>query len=179
MTQKWKKSWKSSKKPSKQRKYRLNAPYHLRKKFLSVSLSDNLKEKMGTSSIPVRTGDKAEIMRGDYEGLSGTVDRVDYTNYKVYLSNIERERVDGTETKVAFDPSNLRLVKLELEDNKRIEKYELSEKEKEAIKIKEKEETDSKEESSDGKVEDDEESEQDSEEEEDEKTDSKKEEGDK
>ncbi len=134
MSQKWKKSWKSSKNPSKQRKYRANAPYHLRKKFLSITLSDELEEKMGTSSIPVRTGDKAEIMRGDYEGLSGTVDRVDYTNYKVYLNNIERERVDGTETKVALDPSKLRLVKLELEDTKRIEKYELSEIEKEAIK---------------------------------------------
>ncbi|MCW1309534.1 MAG: 60S ribosomal protein L26, partial [Candidatus Nanoarchaeia archaeon] len=35
----WSKKWKSSKKPSKQRKYRYNAPLHIRRKFLSVNLS--------------------------------------------------------------------------------------------------------------------------------------------
>ncbi len=137
MSNKWKKSWKSSKQPSKQKKYRENAPYHHRNKFLSAKLSDDLKDKIGTGTLPVRKGDKAEIMRGDYEGLSGTVDQIDYTDYKIYINGINRERVDGTETKVAIDPSNVKLIKLELEDHKRVEKYELTEEEKEEIKSKE------------------------------------------
>ena len=39
------KSWVSSKKPGKQRKYRINAPLNIKRKFLSVHLSKELREK--------------------------------------------------------------------------------------------------------------------------------------
>ncbi|MDY6777184.1 MAG: 50S ribosomal protein L24 [Candidatus Nanohaloarchaea archaeon] len=129
----WNKNWKRSEQPAKQRKYRANAPYHIRKKFLSAHLSESLQERVGTSSLPVREGDKAEIMRGDWAGLSGRVDRIDYDNYKVYLDGIEQERVDTTEAKAALDPSNLKLTKLELDDERRLAKYEISEEDREEI----------------------------------------------
>ena len=37
-------SWKGSKKPSKQRKYRYGAPLHVRRRFLSVHLTNELKD---------------------------------------------------------------------------------------------------------------------------------------
>lgn len=145
MSEKWKKSWKSSKKPKKQRKYRANAPYHLKNKFLSAKLSDDLKNKVGTGTLPIRVGDKTEIMRGEYSGISGKVEEVDYDDYKVYLDSVDRERVDGTEAKIPLDPSNLKITKLELEDERRLEKYDVSEEEKQDIKVKEEKETEEEE----------------------------------
>lgn len=137
MSENWKKSWKSSKKIKKQRKYRANAPYHHRDKFLSAGLNDELKDKIGTKTLPVKEGDKAEILRGDFSGLSGKVENVDYDDYKVYLNGIDRERVDGTEASVAIDPSNIRLTKLELDDERRLKKYEVSEEDKAEIQAEE------------------------------------------
>ncbi|MDY6789337.1 MAG: 50S ribosomal protein L24 [Candidatus Nanohaloarchaea archaeon] len=143
----WKKSWKSSEKPKKQRKYRSNAPKHQRSKFLSARLEESVRDRVGTKTLPIREGDRAEIMRGDHKGDEGLVDRVDYREYKVYLEGVERERVDTTNAKIAVDPSNLKITKLKLEDNRRLEKYEISEDEKEEIKAEEREETEGSEES--------------------------------
>ena len=148
MSEKWKKSWKGSKQPRKQRKYRANAPYHLKKKFLSATLSDELEEKLGTGTLPVREGDEVEIMRGEFSGLSGKVQDIDYDDYRIYLDSIDRERVDGTDTKVALDPSNLRLIKLELDDERRLEKFEITEEEKQDIKAEEESEDEESEEES-------------------------------
>ena len=167
MSEKWKKSWKSSKQPKKQRKYRANAPYHLKKKFLSAKLSEDLEDKLGTGTLPVREGDEVEIMRGEFSGLSGKVEDVDYDSYRVYLDSIDRERVDGTDTKIALDPSNIKLTKLELDDERRLEKYEITEEEKQDIKAEEEEESEAEEESEEESSEDEEsdETEEDTEEE--------------
>ncbi len=180
MSEKWKKSWKSSKKAKKQRMYRANAPYHLRKKFLSVKLSDDLQDTIGKKTLPVRSGDKVEVMRGEHKGLSSLVDRVDYTNYKVYLTDIERERVDGTEAKIALEPSNLKLVKLELEDERRISEVELSEEEKKEIEAEdEKEEQEETEEAEETEVTEEKSEEDDSEEAEESEKEGSKDKGDK
>ncbi len=128
----WKKSWKNSSDPTKQRKFRRNAPYHHRKKFVTAHLDESVQDRVGTRSLPVREGDEAEVMRGDWAGLSGRVEEIDYDRYKVYVDGIEREAVDGTDSRIALDPSNLKLVKLNLDDERRI-KEELSEEDREEI----------------------------------------------
>src|SRR3989338_176397 len=45
MKNKFSTKWKESKQPRKQRKYRANAPLHLRKKFVNVNLSKELRKK--------------------------------------------------------------------------------------------------------------------------------------
>lgn len=133
MADDWSREWKSSSDPQKQRKYRENAPYHIRKKFLSAHLADHIAELFGTTSLPVREGDRAEVMRGDWAGMEGTIDRIDYSDYSVYISGIERERVDTSDAKIALDPSNIKLTKLNVDDDLRTEKYNISEEEKAEI----------------------------------------------
>ncbi|MCJ7429285.1 MAG: 50S ribosomal protein L24 [Candidatus Nanohaloarchaeota archaeon QJJ-5] len=133
MADDWSKEWKASSDPQKQRKYRRNAPYHIRKKFLSAHLADHVAEIFGTTSLPVREGDRAEVMRGDWAGMEGTIDRIDYSDYSVYISGIERERVDTSDAKIALDPSNLKLTKLNVDDDQRTEKFNISEQEKAEI----------------------------------------------
>jgi large subunit ribosomal protein L24 len=135
----WKKSWKSSEQPQKQRKYRANAPYHHRQKIVSARLAEDVRETVGTKTLPIREGDRVEIMRGDWKDLSGRVEKIDFDNERVYVDGVERERVDGTETQIALAPSNLKLTKLELDDEKRLEKYDVSDDDKQEIQTEDKE----------------------------------------
>ena len=119
MKQKWSKSWVSSKQPRKQRKYRYNAPLHIRHKFVSAHLSKELIERFNTRSLPLRKGDFVEIMRGEFKGLKGKIEKIDLTKCKVYIENIKVKKVDGSEVKKAIEPSNLRIVRLNLDDKRR------------------------------------------------------------
>ena len=62
MKQKFSTKWKSSKQPRKQRKYLANAPLHLKKKFISVNLSKELRKKHGKRNVSLRKGDIVKIM---------------------------------------------------------------------------------------------------------------------
>lgn len=136
----WSKNWKSSSKPSKQRKHRENAPYHQRKKFLNARLADDVREKIGTKTLPIREGDKAEIMRGEWADATGQIEEVDYDDSKVFISGVETERVDTSDARIPIDPSNVRIIKLDLEDGRRIEKYNVSEEDRQDIQVEEEEE---------------------------------------
>lgn len=135
MEDKWSSSWKRSETPSKQRKYRRDAPLHHSQKFLSAHLASSVRQKVGSRSIPVREGDKVEMMRGDYSGETGIVDRIDSEEKKIYIDGIERETVGGSETKIPVSPSNVKITKLNLDDGKRLEKYSVSEEEQEDIRV--------------------------------------------
>ncbi|MFB6265763.1 MAG: 50S ribosomal protein L24 [Candidatus Nanohaloarchaea archaeon] len=140
MSKQWSPEWKSSKNPSKQRKYRENPPHHQRKKFLNARLAEDLQDKVGTGSIPVREGDRVEIMRGDFRGSAGEVEDIDTEEKKIYVEGVDRETVSGSETAVPVRPSNLEIQALELEDERRLEKYEVSEEDREDIRVEETEE---------------------------------------
>jgi len=136
----WSTNWKSSSKASKQRKHRENAPYHQRKKFLNARLADDVREKIGTKTLPVREGDKAEIMRGEWTDATGQIEEVDYDDKKLLISGVETERVDTSDARIPIDPSNVRIIKLDLEDERRIEKYDVSESDRQEIQVEDEEE---------------------------------------
>ena len=120
MKQSFVKSWKSSIQPRKQRKYRYNAPYHTLTKFLTVTLSKELRQKQGKRNIPIRAGDKAKILRGSHKGKTGNIERVSRELRKVYIGGIEQTRKDGNKSLVPFEPSNLMITELNLKDKRRI-----------------------------------------------------------
>lgn len=111
----------TSAKPGKQRKMLYNAPYHLRGKIMSAHLSDELRKTYGTRSLPIRAGDVVRIMRGDYEGVEGKVLRVDRKKYRIYIEGVTRQKVDGTTVLVPIHPSNVEIIKLNLDDKYRKE----------------------------------------------------------
>lgn len=116
---KWSKEWIGSKKPRKQRKYVFNLPLHIRKALLSVTLSKDLRKKHNRRSITVRREDKVKILRGQFKKKTGKVTRVDLRNVKVYIEGIENIKKDGTKVLYPFEPSNLMITELNLEDKKR------------------------------------------------------------
>ena len=109
-----------SKQPRKQRKALYNAPAHARGKHLSASLSPELKEKLGTRSLPLRSGDKVRVVRGDFKGHEGEVLTVDYGSYKVTVEEVTLSKPDGTTTFLPVDPSNVVIIDADLKDDRRI-----------------------------------------------------------
>ena len=109
-----------SKKPRKQRKFLYKAPLHLRRKMISAHLSKELREQYKRRSLPLRKGDEVKVMRGEFKGTVGKVVRINTKKYKVYVDTVKRKRSVGTEYLVPLSPSNLMIVKLNLDDKYRM-----------------------------------------------------------
>ena len=102
--------------PGKQRKMLFNAPAHLRHKIMSAPLSPELVKSRGAKTLPVRKGDTIRIMRGDHEGFEGKIQRVDLSEYRIYVEGLTREKVDGTAIFVSVHPSKVMIRNLGLDD---------------------------------------------------------------
>jgi len=113
-----------SKKPRKQRKFLYNAPLHLRRKMISSHLSKELRQQYKKRSLPLRKGDEVKVMRGEFKGVVGKVVRIDKKKYKVYVDTVKKKRSIGTEYLVPLSPSNLMIVKLNLDDKYRMKMLE-------------------------------------------------------
>lgn len=98
--------------PRKQRKFRYNAPLHLRRKMMGVHLSKELRAKLSTKrrSVPVRKGDKVKLMRGERKGHTGKVLEVMLSDLKVYVEGVTQRNSKGVEKPMPIDPSNLLLL---------------------------------------------------------------------
>ncbi|MFO7710796.1 MAG: 50S ribosomal protein L24 [Candidatus Woesearchaeota archaeon] len=115
--------WIRSSQTRKQRKYRANAPLHTRQKFMRAALSKDLR-KNGQRSLGLRTGDKVRIMRGQYKGKDGKVERISLREERVYITGIEMAKKDGSKTLYPIHPSNLLIESPVLDDKKRKQKVE-------------------------------------------------------
>lgn len=123
MKKKFSTKWKASKQPRKQRKYVANAPLHLKKNFVSVNLSKELRGKYGKRNIPVRKGDTVKILRGKYKNQKGKVLEVKLKISKIIIEGIQVKKLDGSKANVKLVPSNLQIIELSLEDKKRTKRF--------------------------------------------------------
>ncbi len=119
MKRKFSKTWNRSKQPRKQRKYRYNAPLNIKSKFLGCHLSKALREKYKKRSVVVRNGDSIKVLRGQFKGKTGKIDKVDIKKCKVYITGIEVSKKDGTKALYPIHPSNIVINELNLEDKHR------------------------------------------------------------
>jgi len=128
MKNKFSKHWKASKQPRKQRKYRANAPLHIKKKLLNVNLSKDLRKKYHKRSIVVRKGDNVKIMRGKFKNKSGKIIELDIKDTKLKIDGINIKKKDGSKVNVKIHPSNLQITDLNLDDKKRMKNMKLQNK---------------------------------------------------
>lgn len=112
--------WIGSRQVRKQRKYRVRAPLHIAHRFMSVMLSKELKKKYGRNSFPLRKGDRVMIMRGRFRKREGKIERVYLKRRKASIEGVQITKKDGTKINCFFEPSNLQIKELNLEDKERI-----------------------------------------------------------
>lgn len=124
MKQKFSTNWIGSKQVRKQRKYRVNAPLHIRHKLLSANLKKELREKYKRRSFPLRKSDTVKVMRGKFKKKTGKISSVNLKKLKVSVEGIQIQKKDGTKVNVYFDPSNLQIIELNMEDKERIKSLE-------------------------------------------------------
>ncbi len=109
-----------SSQPRKQRRFRYQAPLHIKHKFMGAMLSPELREKYGIKSIPVRVGDTVKVMRGDYKGIEGKVVEVNLKKTTISVEGVTVTKSDGTEVSRPIHPSNVMITKLETKDKHRL-----------------------------------------------------------
>lgn len=112
-------SWVASIQPRKQRKYRYNAPLHIKAKFMHANLSKELRKKYGKRSIQVRKNDKVKVMRGSFKKHVGKVEKVNLNNEYVLVEKVEVMKKDGSKAMVKLHPSNLQIIEFETSDKRR------------------------------------------------------------
>jgi len=112
----------ASKQPRKQRQARYNAPPHARGSLLHAPLADDLRKKYEKRTFRVVKGDTVRVTRGDHAGKEGLVDYVLPGKTKIVVDGVSVKKADGTEVPRPIDPSNVVIIKLNLEDRKREEK---------------------------------------------------------
>lgn len=121
-------AWKASKKPRKQRKFLVNAPLHIKRKFLSCNLTKELRKKYSTRNVPLKKGDSVKVLRGKFKKKEGKVSKVFLKLSKVTIEGIQVKKQDGSKVDVKMRPSNLQIINLNLEDKKRLKKINKEEK---------------------------------------------------
>jgi large subunit ribosomal protein L24 len=131
---KWSKSWKSSRDISKQRKYRYNAPLHIKQKIVSANLSEQLRQQYNIRSLPLRKGDVVMIMRGEHKKKKGKIEKIDLKRLRIYIENINQIKQDGRKIPLPLDHSNVQIIELNVDDKKRINSIERKKKKQKATK---------------------------------------------
>ena len=116
-----------SSKPSKMRRRFFNAPLHTLSRMAAAGLSDELRAKYGVNSLRVRKGDSVKIVRGEYKGIEGKINRVFTHLSRVTVEGVTREKIAGGTVPIKIHSSKLVITSLNLDDKQRKGKLEKTE----------------------------------------------------
>ena len=92
---------------------------HVRDSSVCSSLKDSLRQQYKIRSVRVVKGDSVKVMRGEYAGVEGKVEKVDTKRGTLSIEGIQREKVRGGNVKVQIHASNVIVMSLHLDDKRR------------------------------------------------------------
>jgi large subunit ribosomal protein L24 len=87
--------------------------------MVGAVLEDSLRKQYGRKNIRVVKGDSVRVMRGEYKGVEGKVEKVNTEHATFHIEGIQREKIRGGQVKVPIHSSNVMVISLNLEDNYR------------------------------------------------------------
>lgn len=119
MKTKFSTNWRKSVQPRKQRKYRYNAPLHIKQKFMHSRLSKELQKKYEKKTFSLKKGDKVKVVRGQFKKHENKVEKIYLKKCKVIVTGIEITKKDGNKTRYPIHPSNLIITELNIDDKMR------------------------------------------------------------
>jgi large subunit ribosomal protein L24 len=91
-----------------------------RDKLLGANLSENLREQHSKRSMRVIKGDTVKILRGEYVGIEGKVEKVNTEKSTLSIEGVQREKIRGGNVKVQVHASNVQIISLNTDDDYRI-----------------------------------------------------------
>jgi large subunit ribosomal protein L24 len=83
------------------------------------NLSSNLKKEYNRKSLRIVKGDSVKIMRGEYKGVEGKVEKLNTVKGRLSIEGVQREKIKGGQVKVQIHASNVRIMSLQLDDKYR------------------------------------------------------------
>lgn len=92
---------------------------HQRDRMVGATLADNLRQQYSRRSVRVIEGDSIRVMRGEYKGVEGKVERVNTENGTLEIEGVQREKVKGGQVKVPIHSSKVMVTNLKMDDKYR------------------------------------------------------------
>jgi large subunit ribosomal protein L24 len=100
----------------------IHLPKHRRDRNVGAVLEDSLRKQYGRKNIRVVKGDSVRVMRGEYKGVEGKVEKVNTEQAIFIIEGIQREKIRGGQVKVPINSSNVMVISLNLDDDYRSRK---------------------------------------------------------
>jgi large subunit ribosomal protein L24 len=97
----------------------IHIPKHQRNKMVGAVLEESLRKQFGRKNIRVVKGDSVRVMRGEYKGIEGKVEKVNTEHATFHIEGIQREKIRGGQVKVPIHSSNVMVISLNLDDEYR------------------------------------------------------------
>lgn len=97
----------------------LHVQKHRLDKMMGATLSDSLRQQYGRRGARVIKGDSVRVMRGEYKGVEGKVDRVNVKFGTLIIEGIQHEKVKGGQVKVPIHASNVMITSARTDDKLR------------------------------------------------------------
>lgn len=91
---------------------------------MASTLNDSLRQRYKTRNTRVIKGDSVRVMRGEYSGIEGKVEKVNTARATLSIEGIQREKIRGGNVKVQIHASNVMITTLNLDDKYRQTKLE-------------------------------------------------------
>jgi large subunit ribosomal protein L24 len=122
----------------------IHIPKHQRDKMVGAVLEDSLRKQYGRKNIRVVKGDSVRVMRGEYKGVEGKVEKVNTEHATFHIEGVQREKIRGGQVKVPIHSSNVMVISLNLDDSYRSSKLQGANKAESAASSEKKEEKEKK-----------------------------------
>ena len=100
------------------------APYAVRSKQVSGSLSKELRKKYGKRSVRLTLDDSVKIIRGEYKGIDGKITKISTSKGSIAIEGIKKEKLKGEKIDVYIPSSNILVTSLNTDDHWRKSKLE-------------------------------------------------------
>ena len=100
------------------------APYAVRSKQVSGSLSKELRKKYGKRSVRLALDDSVKIIRGEYKGIDGKITKISTSKGGIAIEGIKKEKLKGEKIDVYIPSSNILVTSLNTDDHWRKSKLE-------------------------------------------------------
>ncbi len=92
--------------------------------MLRAPLSTELKSKYGKNSVRIRIGDSVRLLKGEYSGVEGKVQKVFPIEGRLTIEGVTREKIAGGTTPIRIQSSNVVVTSVSLDDKFRRAKLE-------------------------------------------------------
>lgn len=98
----------------------LHVSKHRLDKMVGATLADNLRQQYNRRSTRVVKGDSVRVMRGEYKGVEGKVEKVHTEDGTLQIEGIQHEKIRGGQVKVPIHASNVMITSLKTDDKRRM-----------------------------------------------------------